>query len=214
MEKKVYIKAFFSQRFLAFLLDLIIVSLFTSLVVSFIPKSDTLNKLYSEENRVIENYFNGDISLDEYFNNLVDISYDISRQTVISSLVAIFITIIYYVIYPCYNNGQTLGKKLFKIRIKKVDDGNLTMNDLLIRSMINNSILLSIINVCLVMFLAKDLYLASSSLVTLGQYLVMVISIIMIAFTKRAQGLHDKVVHTEVVMTNAVREEKLCQEEI
>ena len=100
-----------------------------------------------------------------------------------------------------------------KIKIKKTNDTELSMNDLLIRSMINNSILVNIITIALVLFLSKDLYLSMSSLLSSVQYLVLIISLIMIAFTKNAQGLHDKVCKTEVVVADTVKEDVLCTSE-
>lgn len=213
IEKSPDIKAMFSQRVLAFLIDLFILSIITSLITMFIPINDTAIKLYEEQNRVLEGYVEGTVPMEEYVNQMIDLGYDISKQTVIISIVSIVISLLYYVVYPCYNNGQTFGKKLMKIKIKKTNDKELSMNDLLIRSMINNSVLVSIINVILVLFLSKDLYLSTSSLVGVIQYIVLIISLIMIAFTKNAQGLHDKVVHTEVVMVNTVKEDVLCTSE-
>ena len=211
VKKSPDIKAMFSQRVLAFLIDLVLLSMITSLITMFIPVNDTATKLYEEQNRVLEGYVEGTVSMEEYVNQMIDISYDISRQTVIISIVAIVISLLYYVVYPCYNNGQTFGKKLMKIKLVKTNDKELTMNDLLIRSMINNSILVNIINVALVLFLGKNLYLSTSSFVSIIQYLVLTISLIMIAFTKNAQGLHDKAVHTEVVQADTVKEDALCQ---
>ena len=188
------IKSMFSQRVLAFLIDLVLISLITSIITMFVPVNDTATKLYEEQNRVLEGYVEGSVSMEEYVNQMVDLSYDISRQTVIVSIVTIVISLLYYVVYPCYNNGQTFGKKLMKIKIVKTDDTELSMNDLLIRGMINNSILVNIINVILVLFLSKNIFLSASGLIGGIQYLVLIISLIMIAFTKNAQGLHDKVV--------------------
>ena len=210
VKKSPDIKAMFSQRVLAFLIDLVIISIITSLITMFVPVNDTATKLYEEQNRVLEGYVEGSISMEEYVNQMVDLSYDISRQTVIVSIVTIVISLLYYVVYPCYNNGQTFGKKLMKIKIKKTNDTELSMNDLLIRSMINNSILVNIINIVLVLFLNKNIYLTTSSLFSTIQYLVLIISLIMIAFTKNAQGLHDKVCKTEVVQADTVKEDVLC----
>ena len=213
VKKSPDIKAMFSQRVLAFLIDLVLLSMICSLITMFVPVNDTATKLYEEQNRVLEGYVDGSVSMEEYVNQMVDLGYDISRQTVIVSIVTIVISLLYYVVYPCYNNGQTLGKKLMKIKIKKTNDTELSMNDLLIRSMINNSILVNIINVILVLFLSKNLYLSTSSLVSFTQYLVLIISLIMIAFTKNAQGLHDKVCKTEVVVADTVKEDVLCTSE-
>ena len=147
LRKSPDIKAMFSQRVLAFLIDLVLISLITSIITMFVPVNDTATKLYEEQNRVLEGYVEGSVSMEEYVNQMVDLSYDISRQTVIVSIVTIVISLLYYVVYPCYNNGQTFGKKLMKIKIVKTDDTELSMNDLLIRGMINNSILVNIINV-------------------------------------------------------------------
>ena len=213
VKKSPDIKAMFSQRVLAFLIDLVLLSMITSLITMFIPMNDTATKLYEEQNRVLEDYVAGNVPMEEYVNQMIDLGYDISRQTVIISIVGVVISLLYYVVYPCYNNGQTFGKKLMKIKIKKTNDKELSMNDLLIRSMINNSILVNIITIALVLFLSKDLYLSMSSLLSSVQSLVLIISLIMIAFTKNAQGLHDKVVHTEVVMVDTVKEDVLCTSE-
>ena len=213
VKKSPDIKAMFSQRVLAFLIDLVLLSIITSLITMFIPMNDTATKLYDEQNRVLEGYVEGTVSMEEYVNQMVDLGYDISKQTVIISIVGVVISLLYYVVYPCYNNGQTFGKKLMKIKIKKTNDKELSMNDLLIRSMINNSILVNIITIALVLFLSKDLYLNMSSLLSVIQYLALIISLIMIAFTKNAQGLHDKVVHTEVVQADTVKEDVLCTSE-
>lgn len=207
------IKAMFSQRLLAFLLDVVILSIITTLITAFIPLNDNASKLYEEQNQILEDYVGGTSSMEDYVNQMVDIEYDIAKYTVVSSIAAVVISLLYYVIYPCYNNGQTFGKKLMKIRIKKTNDKDLSMNDLLIRSMVNNSILLNIICIALVLFLSKDLYLTTTSLVSWLQYLVMIISVIMIAFTKNAQGLHDKLAKTEVVQADTVKEDVLCTSE-
>ena len=204
------IKAMFSQRILAFLIDLVLISVITSFITVFVPVNDTATKLYEEQNKVLEGYVEGTVSMEEYVNQMVDLSYDISKQTVIVSIVTIVISLLYYVVYPCYNNGQTLGKKLMKIKIKKIDESDLSMNDLLIRGMVNNSILVNIVNVIFVLFLSKNIFLSASSLVSVIQYLVLIISLIMIAFTRNSRGLHDLAAKTEVVQADTVKEDVLC----
>ena len=213
IKKSPDIKAMFSQRVLAFLIDLVLLSMITSLITMFIPMNDTATKLYEEQNRVLEDYVAGNVPMEEYVNQMIDLGYDISKQTVIISIVGVVISLLYYVVYPCYNNGQTFGKKLMKIKIKKTNDKELSMNDLLIRSMINNSILVNIITIALVLFLSKDLYLSMSSLLSSVQSLVLIISLIMIAFTKNARGLHDLAAKTEVVQVDTVKEDVLCASE-
>ena len=212
-EKDTEVKALFSQRLLAFLLDLVILTLITTIVTAFIPVSDSTRKLYDEQNQILEDYVGGNSTIEEYVNQIVDIEYDISKYTAISSIVAIVISLLYYVVYPCYNSGQTFGKKIMKIKITKITDKDLSMNDLLIRAMVNNSILVNIILVALVMLLSKDLYLSVNSLLSIIQSTILIISLLLIALSKNGQGLHDKLVKTIVVRTDVVKEDILCQNE-
>ena len=215
MKKEKQVKALFSQRFVAFMIDLILVSVFTSLVTAIIPTNSSIDKLYNQQVKIVENYTSGKIAMQEYVNQLVDINYDIAKQTGIITLVSIAISLLYYVLYVYKNDGQSIGKKIMRIKIKKKDkDKELTMNDLLFRTMILQGTLVSIIGFCTILFLDKDTYLATNSLLNLVQYSILIISFFLVAFTKEKQGLHDMVAKTEVVCTNTVlnkEEEKLCE---
>ena len=215
MKKEQHLKALFSQRFVAFMIDLILVSFITSLVTAIIPTNSSIDKLYDQQVKIVENYTNQKITMQEYVNQLVDINYDIAKQTGIITLVSIAISLLYYVLYVYRNDGQSIGKKMMKIKIQKKDkDKELTMNDLLFRTMILQGTLVSIIGFCTILFLDKDTYLATNSLLNLIQYSILIISFFLVAFTKERQGLHDMVAKTEVVCTNNVlnkEEEKLCE---
>ena len=207
--------ALFSVLFVAYMIDLILVSFITSLVTAIIPTNSSIDKLYDQQIKIVKNYTARKITMQEYVNQLVDINYDIAKQTGIITLVSIAISLLYYVLYVYKNDGQSIGKKMMKIRIQKKDkDKELTMNDLLFRTMILQGTLVSIIGFCTILFLDKDTYLATNSLLNLIQYSILIISFFLIAFTKERQGLHDMVAKTEVVCTNTVlnkEEEKLCE---
>lgn len=215
MKKEQHLKALFSQRFVAFMIDLILVSFITSLVTAIIPTNSSIDKLYDQQVKIVEKYTAGKITMQKYVNQLVDINYDIAKQTGIITLVSIAISLLYYVLYVYKNDGQSIGKKMMKIKIQKKDkDKELTMNDLLFRTMILQGTLVSIIGFCTILFLDKDTYLATNSLLNLIQYSILIISFFLVAFTKERQGLHDMVAKTEVVCTNTVlnkEEEKLCE---
>ena len=51
------------------------------------------------------------------------------------------IIILYFVVLPLYKNGQTLGKKIFKIKIVREDKEDLTANELIIRNIVVNGLL-------------------------------------------------------------------------
>ena len=84
-----------------------------------------------------------------------------------------------------------------KIRVIS-DDGDLSMNQMIFRAFIVNFILSNIINFALITFSSKDIYLGTSSCISMIQYIIMFISIIMLT-TKEGRTIHDRLVHTRVV---------------
>ena len=74
------------------------------------------------------------------------------------------------------------------------------MNQLLFRSLICNMILLNIINFGLVTFAGKDIYVGVYATISVIQYIIMFVSIIL-ATTNEGRTIHDRIAHTRVVYT-------------
>ena len=93
---------------------------------------------------------------------------------------------------------MTLGKKLLRIKIESEDD-DLTMNQMVIRGLIINGILFNIIELSLLLFLPKALYLNAYSSIELVKYSLYIVIAFMVMFRKDRRGLHDIICHTKVV---------------
>ena len=63
------------------------------------PTAQHYGNFWSGENSK-NGYVDGSVSMEEYVNQMVDLGYDISRQTVIVSIVAVVISLLYYLVYP------------------------------------------------------------------------------------------------------------------
>ncbi len=193
--------ASFIERLGALILDFMIISLVVSLLTYPLSNTNSENykKLSKELQTTIEQYRNGKIDSKTYLNRSADINYDISRETGLSSLISVFIFSLYFIIFQYKNKGQTIGKKLLKIRVKKVDNSELTINDIMFRSLIIDFILYDIISLCLTIFSSKDIYFYGVLGFELIQYAVIFISAIMILSRKDKRGLHDIITHTQVI---------------
>ena len=97
------------------------------------------------------------------------------------------------------NNGQTLGKKLFKIKVQSEEKEKLSLMQITVRSLLINVIAFNFINVLAVVFLSKDLYLAVNSIVTFGQWIIFIASVLLILYNKDKNGVHDMLAKTKVV---------------
>ncbi len=195
--KKEY--ANFWQRFCAFIIDVFLVSMVTSLITQPFANSENLQKLSDEAYDVVDQYTQKKIDANTYINRTADISYDIARQNGLSSIIGIAISILYFVVYQCKMNGQTLGKKLMKIKVVRVDNKNIAMNDFLFRSLLINSIFLDIVVLCFSLFASKDAYFYGTGIFEFIQYIAIFASSMMILSRKDKRGLQDLLGHTEVV---------------
>lgn len=199
--------AAFRERLGAFVIDFIIISMIVSLVTYPFTTNSNIEKLNNEAEKVIEQYQNGKIDANKYLSRSSDISYDLSKQTGLSSVISVIIFALYFIVFQYKNGGQTIGKKLLKIKISKSDGTELNINDVMFRALIIDFILYDIITLCITLFASKDVYFYSILIFEFIQYIVIFISAIMILSRKDKRGLHDVITHTEVIKENVIVEE-------
>ena len=189
----------FNRRFFAYIIDIFIVLVIANLITMFIPISEKTQDYYKELQTTQKKMYDKEIDVKEYTDIVLEDNYNISKSTVLISLTSIIIYILYFVVYQVYNNGQTVGKKLMKIKVKSTTDESLSINTMLFRALIIYGIAANIINLILILLLKKELYLSISNTINIIQSLIVIISVFMILFSKQKRGIHDIITKTEVV---------------
>lgn len=194
-------KALFIQRFIAFIIDMILVSLLASVLsIPFVDRSKT-EVLENEAVEIMEQYTNGTMDSQTYIAEYGNLYYKIARNNGIVSFIIIVLDIFYFVIYQVIQKGQTLGKKLMKIRVVS-DNGNLIMDQMIIRTFLANFLLVDIILFLFMLFLPKDIYIYGAGIVEGLQYVIILASVFMIMNPKNGCAIHDKLAHTKVLKDN------------
>lgn len=189
----------FNKRFFAYIIDIFIVLVIANLITMFIPISEKTQDYYKELQTTQKKMYDKEIDVKEYTDIVLEDNYNISKGTVLISLTSIIIYILYFVVYQVYNNGQTVGKKLMKIKVKSITDEPLSINTMLFRALLIYGIAANIINLILILLLKKELYLSISNTISIIQSLIVIISVFMILFSKQKRGIHDIITKTEVV---------------
>lgn len=189
----------FNKRFFAYIIDIFIVLVIANLITMFIPISEKTQDYYKELQTTQKKMYDKEIDVKEYTDIVLENNYNISKGTVLISLTSIIIYILYFVVYQVYNNGQTVGKKLMKIKVKSITDESLSINTMLFRALIIYGIAANIINLILILLLKKELYLSISNTISIIQSLIVIISVFMILFSKQKRGIHDIITKTGVV---------------
>ncbi len=204
--------ALFIERFLAFFIDTLIISFVCVFISMPFINSDELESIQDKkikvENKVEdaakETAKNKDYKkfVNEYKESVIELSeieYESSKVTGVETFILIVVEMLYFILFQLYNNGQTLGKKLLKIRVQSTNSDKLTPNQMLFRAMIINSILLTIIDFGFMIFSNKYLYFPSMMIFNMIQNIVIIITVFMVMFRKDTRGLHDLLCRTEVV---------------
>ena len=126
-----------SKRIMAFLLDILLVFFLASLVTSihFInPYYKKYEKSFEEYSEVTNNYLEEKISEDEFLKlNYVNY-YNVSRFSVPYNIAIVIILILYFAVFQRFNNGQTMGKQIMKIKVvNNKDDKDVSILKYLLR---------------------------------------------------------------------------------
>lgn len=195
-------KAFFFPRVIAYIIDIIIVSLLSSLVMMILPQSDNYNKYLKEYEQIQTDLLDEKITADEYIQRSIEVVHDLDYSNVISMIVEVVILILYFVVFQCYNRGQTFGKKIMHIKVVSNNEDKLTFNNFIYRSVIIHSLLANVLIIGMVLFVDKTVYYYSSFALQGIQMLLIIISIFMVMYKKDGRGIQDLVGNTKVVMCN------------
>ena len=186
------------KRLFAFILDLFIVSLITSIIFS-LPVFDKYNSAYTEAGREVLEYFNtiGSGSVDkEVLDNLL---YKLTYTSRISSIIELAITILYFGVLQFVMNGQTLGKKLMKIQVQPNKGDTLNPGLFMLRMVILNNIIFNLITTIGLIKFDKATSLTINSYCSYGILIVNLLIIGTIIFRDDERGLHDLIANTKVV---------------
>ena len=169
--------------------------------ISYInPQLKKYKEVYKEYTEVNQEYLTAlkersSNNLDAIKTKLNEITYKLDRNNIVGASIHIVLTVLYFVFFQKFNNGQTLGKKIMKIKI----DGNLTLFKYFIRSVILHNILINLLKIIFILILKKENYILASNILYVGTLLIEVTIIVMVTMRQDHRGLHDLITGSSVV---------------
>lgn len=196
------------RRIGAYIVDMMVITIISSMFIriEFLnPKYDEYQKAYNEYVDFTTEVMNNPDKLND--NNLNDISYNLSKTGLATNVITLVVTALYFIGFQYINRGQTLGKKLFKIKVVDSENRRPRFYQILIRSLLINSIVTNTIFVVMISSLSKNDYFAGSQYVQLVDIAIMASSFILIMFREDGKGLHDMIAGTKVVFESEENEE-------
>ena len=192
-------KAKFFDRLTAYIIDVIIISLITSIIFTSIPTNnkELEKQLSSLQDEVLSN----NITYEEFVDEYQDLYYKNKKDTMTQSAITLTITIAYFVIFQYMNKGQTIGKKILHLRV--VDNNTekpLSIFKGLIRSLLIWNILSGTLGIVLIYILNKESYITSYLIISSLESIFIFITAMFTLYRKDNRGLHDIIINSKVII--------------
>ena len=189
-------KAPLTKRIKAYLIDIIIILIFLGLIgIFYVPDNTLLN---DKMNNVTLDYMSHTINFNEYMTNTSNLMKQIDQNNVILNIINLVFIIIYFVIYPYFNKGKTIGKQITKIEVRALSNKKISILKLFVRNLIINGLIYLIAVIICTYIVPDDIYYLVVSGLGLIQIILVLISMFMVLYRKDRKGLHDLLAGTWV----------------
>jgi uncharacterized RDD family membrane protein YckC len=192
-------EAGFIKRLGAFFIDILIVGFTVNLILGFFPQNEENVILNEQLNEIAEKSSEKGIDMNILMHQYGEIMYELEYNNLLKTIINFVMVIVYFVIFQAKNHGQTLGKRLLRIRVIKEDGDNVEVNDILFRSLLVNGIVYSMLSMGFIFILKGYSYFIFTSVLGFIQLLLLIISMLMILYRKDKRGLHDLMGNTKVI---------------
>jgi uncharacterized RDD family membrane protein YckC len=181
----------YKKRFKAYLVDIIILVLILTIVSFIVPENQDNKILNNEIVELNESLVRNDISFSQYYNHFSLIAKDLDSNNTTLTLINIFFVIMYFVVYPSFTDGKTIGQRKMKIQIVDFNDEIPSVRQLMIRNLIINGILYMLITLSMLYIVSEEYYFTWVSILGIIQLIIVFYSAYMVIYSKDKKGLQD-----------------------
>lgn len=191
------LKASFIKRLGAFLIDSFILSFIITLIsMGFNKNTNDINK---EINELLEQYQSGEVTIEEYADKVISLNYELQKSSLSSNVLNITFYVGYFMIFGYLNKGQTIGKKICKIKVVNSSGDNPSIWNIVVRSLFIYGLFTLLFSAIFVNVLNDKVFTTGYFIITYIDSIIMIICFFMVLYKKDGRGLHDIIARTNVV---------------
>lgn len=203
--------ASFIKRLLAYLVDVIIVTIVGMIIFSSLNAifnfNNTKTLAYQEkmtsimEKASVEENREKSIEYISELSKLTEDNYrDMALESIPTTLITFILKIVYFIYLVFVLKGQTLGKKLFNIKVVTVEGKEPTLKQLIMRGIIIYSLYQTFLELILVFVIENKTFYQLSAFLSGLSVVIVFVSAILIIFNNDKRGIHDKIAKTKVIL--------------
>lgn len=186
------------KRVVAYIIDYFIVAL----IASLFARVQILNPQYDEYMKEYQNYTESlkEIMTDESgAGKLESMSYDLAKKSININIISLVVSVIYFVGFQFINKGQTLGKKILKLKLIDTENEKLKFYQVLLNSAVINNLVTTGLTILFITYMSKATYLKYSQVLQLLEIGLLLGSLAFMIMRNDGRGLHDLLAKTNVV---------------
>ena len=207
MNKYVY------RRISAFLIDIFLVTFVSTIFssISYVNPFIENYKVAYDEYREIYKSESESVLTNPTIKNVVDYSNKMSKQLykidysmLFNNIYYLVFSFLYFVLFAYFTNGQTLGKKLFKLRVVRQDGEKVKLSNLMLRTFLSGSSIfmgvniIVVIQLLLLMISQNQVYFYAILFSSMISYIIEIIGLVLL-FSKEHRSLDDIIGSTKVI---------------
>lgn len=195
MKKKVLYR-----RIGAYIIDSLLIALLLAIFAKIPLISMDSDKYYNTYEEYLEVLQEKTASGETISQELIaEYQYNLAKNSINTTVVNLVFSAFYFIVFQFLNKGQTLGKKLLKIKVVNKENENPNILQMLIHGGIAYSIFATTITVLLFFLASKKVYIGVINYVQLLDMGLVFATIIMMLFRKDERGLHNILAGTKVI---------------
>lgn len=207
MNKYVY------RRISALLIDIFLVTFVSTIFssISYVNPFIENYKVAYDEYREIYKSESESVLTNPTIKNVVDYSNKMSKQIykidysmLFNNIYYLVFSFLYFVLFAYFTNGQTLGKKLFKLKVVRQDGEKVKLSNLMLRTLLSGSSIfmgvniIVVIQLLLLMIPQNQVYFYAILFSSMISYVIEIIGLVLL-FSKEHRSLDDIIGSTKVI---------------
>lgn len=181
------------KRLFSYIIDMLIVLLLVVLVRQIVGTNEYTMKITT----INEQYIEKEIDFKTYLSNYSLITQNMDKDDLGINIYMTFLMIIFFIIIPNITNGQTIGQKIFKIKMIGQND-KITIEELAGRAVVINGIGYMLFMFGILFLTNHKIYFILINLFAFFQLTVVIINVFMLLYKKGNCSLTDKFTKTRI----------------
>lgn len=187
------------KRVFAYIIDyaiIYLISAFLLMIPVFSYNQEQYLEYYKEYMTIPEEV------TEETINNQYHTLYEMTKLSKNSLFIEALVSFSYFGIAAYLMKGQTLGKKIQKIKVVPVEGKELNPHLFILRSVILTNLIPQIASICAILFLKEKQWILASGIISNISLTITFALVMVLIFRNDERSLHDLICKTKVIEVN------------